>query len=156
MWVAVSSSRGSSGPRDPACTSYVSCTGSQCLHHQCLVTQPVKNLTAIWETWVPSPGWEDSLEKGKATCSSILAWRIPWTPWGHKELDTSEQLSHIQCQLESPIHIHTSLLFQKSFPFNHHRALSSLCYRVSSHQLSASQCRRHKGRRFSPWVREIP
>ena len=41
-------------------------------------------------------GWEDPLEKGKATQSSILAWRIPWTvysPWGHKESDTTEQLS---------------------------------------------------------------
>ena len=44
-----------------------------------LVAQPVKNLPAILETWVQSLGWEDSLEKGKATHSSILAWRIPWT-----------------------------------------------------------------------------
>ena len=42
-----------------------------------LVVQLVKNLPAIWETWVPSLGWEDPLEKGKATHSSILAWRIP-------------------------------------------------------------------------------
>ena len=39
----------------------------------------VKNLPAMWETWVLSLGWEDALEKGKATHSSILAWRIPWT-----------------------------------------------------------------------------
>ena len=39
----------------------------------------VKNLPAMWETWVRSLGWEDPLEKGKATHSSILAWRIPWT-----------------------------------------------------------------------------
>ena len=39
----------------------------------------VKNLPAMQETWVRSLGWEDSLEKGKATHSSILAWRIPWT-----------------------------------------------------------------------------
>ena len=31
----------------------------------------------MWETWVQSQGWEDPLEKGMATCSSILAWRIP-------------------------------------------------------------------------------
>ena len=43
------------------------------------VAQLVKNLPAIWETWVQSLGWEDPLEKGKATHSSILAWRIPWT-----------------------------------------------------------------------------
>ena len=44
-----------------------------------LVAQLVKNLPARWETWVRSLVWEDPLEKGKATHSSILAWRIPWT-----------------------------------------------------------------------------
>ena len=39
----------------------------------------VKNLPAMWETWVQSLGWEDPMEKGKATHSSILAWRIAWT-----------------------------------------------------------------------------
>ena len=60
-----------------------------------LVAQLVKNPPAMWETWVRSLGWEDPLEKGKATQSSTLAWRIPWTirPWGRKELDTTEQLS---------------------------------------------------------------
>ena len=38
----------------------------------------VENLPAMSETWVRSLGWEDPLEKGKATHSSILAWRIPW------------------------------------------------------------------------------
>jgi len=43
-----------------------------------LVAQLVKkNPPAIWETWVQSLGWEDPLKKGKATHSSILAWRIP-------------------------------------------------------------------------------
>ena len=56
-----------------------------------LVAQPVKNLPAMWETWVRSLGWEDPLEKGKATHSSILAWRIPWTSRsGHKESDMTE------------------------------------------------------------------
>ena len=44
-----------------------------------LVAQTVKNLPTIWETWVRSLGWEDLLEKGIATHSSILARRIPWT-----------------------------------------------------------------------------
>jgi len=44
-----------------------------------LVAQRVKNLPAMWETWVQSLGWEDPLEEGVATHSSILAWRIPWT-----------------------------------------------------------------------------
>ena len=43
------------------------------------VAQLVKNPPTMWETWVWSLGWEDSLEKGKVTHSSILAWRIPWS-----------------------------------------------------------------------------
>ena len=43
------------------------------------MAQLVKNPPAMWETWVGSLGWEDPLEKGKATHSSSLAWRIPWT-----------------------------------------------------------------------------
>ena len=46
------------------------------------VAQMVKNLSAMWETWVQSLGWEDPLGKGMPTYSSILAWRIPWPePW---------------------------------------------------------------------------
>ena len=48
-----------------------------------------KNLPAMWKMRVQSLGWEDPLEKGKATHSSILAWRIPWD---RKELDTTERL----------------------------------------------------------------
>ena len=44
-----------------------------------LIAQLVKNLPAIWETWVQSLDWEDPLEEGMATHSSILPWRIPWT-----------------------------------------------------------------------------
>ena len=61
----------------------------------------VRNLPAMWETRVGSLGWEDPLEKGMATHSSILAWRIPWTeqhgelynPWGLKESDMIERLN---------------------------------------------------------------
>ena len=56
-----------------------------------------KNPPAMWETWVRYLGWEDPLEEGKATHSSILAWRIPstcmYSPWGRKESDKTEQLS---------------------------------------------------------------
>ena len=62
-----------------------------------MVTQTVKNIPAMRETRLPSLGWEDPLEKGMATHSSILAWRIPWTEEpgelqfiGHKESDTTE------------------------------------------------------------------
>ena len=44
-----------------------------------LVAQPVKNPPVMRETWVRSLGWEDPLEKAKATHFSYLAWRIPWT-----------------------------------------------------------------------------
>ena len=64
------------------------------------MAQLVKSLPAMQETWVQSLGWEDPLEKEMATHSSILAWRIPWTEesgglesTGHKESDTTEQLS---------------------------------------------------------------
>ena len=46
------------------------------------MAQLVKNLHAMWETWVQSLGWGDTLEKRKAAHSSILAWRIPWTVHG--------------------------------------------------------------------------
>ena len=63
-----------------------------------LVAKTVKNLPAVQKTGVISWHWKYPLEKGMATHSSILAWRIPWTeepgraysPWGHKELDTTE------------------------------------------------------------------
>ena len=57
-----------------------------------LVTQSVKNLPAIQETWVRSLGQEGALKKETAIHSSILIWKIPWTEpsglssWGHKEL----------------------------------------------------------------------
>ena len=48
-------------------------------HWNSLVAKMVKNLPAVQETWVHLLGWEDPLEKGMATHSSILACRIPWT-----------------------------------------------------------------------------
>ena len=48
-------------------------------HRASLVAQMVKNLPAVQETQVQSPGWENPLEKGMATHFSILAWRILWT-----------------------------------------------------------------------------
>ena len=58
-----------------------------------LVAQLVENLPAVWETWVRFLGWEDPLEKGKSTHSSILAWRIPRTvSIGIAESETTERL----------------------------------------------------------------
>ena len=65
------------------------------------MAQTVKNLPAVQEMGVQSPGQEDPLEKGMATHSSMLAWRIPVdqrnladdSPWGHKESDMTERLT---------------------------------------------------------------
>ena len=59
-----------------------------------LVAQLVKNPPAMWEIWVQSLGWEDPLEKGKATHSSILAWRIPWTTV-HEDARSQTRLSYL-------------------------------------------------------------
>ena len=58
-----------------------------------LVAQLVKNLPAMWETWVLSLGWEDPLEKGKATHSRPGEFHGLYSPWGHKESDMTERLS---------------------------------------------------------------
>ena len=50
------------------------------------MTQMVKNPPAMWETWVRSLGWEDPLEEGMTTYSSILAWRIPMEPGGPQSM----------------------------------------------------------------------
>ena len=62
-----------------------------------MVAQLVKNLLAMWENWVRSLSREDPLEKGMVTHSSILAGEfhgqrnlVGYSPWGHKELDTTE------------------------------------------------------------------
>ena len=62
-----------------------------------VVAQLVKNLPAMQETCFQSLGQKDPLEKGKATHSGILAWRIPRTqePGGYKQPDVTEQLTHL-------------------------------------------------------------
>ena len=75
-----------------------------------LVAQLVKNLLAMWETWVRSLGWEDPLKKKTATHSNILAWRIPWIVQSIKILNEVcsgiiylKQKKHIQ--IKTLIHI---------------------------------------------------
>ena len=74
-----------------------------------LVVHLVKNPLAMSETWVRSLGWEDPLEKGKATHSSILAWRIPWTKSmglqrvGHNGVTFIFNQCNILCYLQKSI-----------------------------------------------------
>ena len=65
-----------------------------------LVAQMVKNLPAVWETWVQSLGWEDPLEEGMQPIPVFLPGHshgqgslAGYSPWGHSELDTTERLS---------------------------------------------------------------
>ena len=76
-----------------------------------MVAQTVNNLPAMRETQVQSLDWEDPLEKGMATHPSIRAWRNAWTeepgglsPWGRKELDTSECLIHTNTHKHTHTH----------------------------------------------------
>ena len=66
----------------------------------------VKDPPAMWETWVWSLGWEDPLEEGMATHSSILTYRIPWTEeagglqsMSHKELDMTDMTEQLSTAL---------------------------------------------------------
>ena len=89
-----------------------------------LVTQLVKNPPAMWETWVQNLGWEDPLEKGKAAHSSMLAWRTPWSPWGHRESDAAERLHSASLQLTddllnlSPAFFQGLALYVVIYPFS--------------------------------------
>ena len=66
-----------------------------------LVSQLAKNPPAVRETWVQSLDWEDLLEKGTATHSNILAWRIPWTVWPMRSQRVGHELSNFHFQFYS-------------------------------------------------------
>ena len=87
-----------------------------------IVAQLLKNPPAMRETWLQSLGWEDPLEEGMATHSSILAWRISmdrgaWqdTVHGITELEMTEQLSTAHIHLYKQL-IHRILLYSPKFP----------------------------------------
>ena len=61
-----------------------------------LVTHIIRNLPAMWETWVKSLGWEDPLEKERLPTPVFWPGEFHglYSPWGHKESDTTERLFH--------------------------------------------------------------
>ena len=81
-----------------------------------LVAQMVKNLPAMLETWVQSLGWEDPLENGMATHSSILAWRIPWAdePGGLQSMG-SQRMSGTTERLTLLLHFQDSCFIYSTF-----------------------------------------
>ena len=107
------------------------------------MAQMVRNLPAMWDTWVQPLGWEDSLQEGMATDSSILAWRIPmdrgawWaTIHGVVELDTTEQLStHITSQFlnisitSKETAYPLAIIFLYPFPIHTSQAIANLLYK---------------------------
>ena len=115
---------------------FISCEFCTDSLHLGLVVQTVKNLPAMWETWVRSLVWEDPLEEGMATHFSILAWKIPmdrgaWraTVQGVAELDMTERLSTAHSR---PI-------------FSHFELFKSQCLNIFEHQLQLkcySRCSR--------------
>ena len=83
-----------------------------------LVTQMVKTLPAMQETWFWSLDWEDPLEKGTATHSSILAWRIPWTEEpGRLQSMGSQRAGHDWATFTSFHNLEVNLLFAQSSQF---------------------------------------
>ena len=111
------------------------------------MAQLVKKLLAMWETWVQSLGWEDPLEKGKATHSSILAWRL-YSPWGRKVSDTTERLSlHFPLlldllliiELSPPIPGNQHLFYFSNLKMNKESIFSSTMHKVNFLNSSSSR-----------------
>ena len=111
-----------------------------------------KNLPAMLETWVRFLGWEDPLEENMATHPSILAWRIPGmeerggcSPWGHKESDTTEQLSTAQHRRGERVTGTSTvqdvqLIKPDAGEFPGGSVVRALCFH-------------YRGHRFNPWFR---
>ena len=105
-----------------------------------LVAQKVKNLLAMQETWIQSLGWEDLLEEGMATYSSVLAWRILWTEEPGRQQSTGSQRVGHDLVTRSPNH-HQHYILECIFKVNLIYGLQYkyivpfflLCYTVGSH-----------------------
>ena len=103
----------------------------------------VKNPPALRDTWVWSLGWTDHQEKGKATQSSILAWRIPWTysPRGCIESDTTEWLSLSQLLVENRnFTVHHLKNYDNKFAIIIHTRLEQKTYRAKCDIVTIISC----------------
>ena len=116
-----------------------------------LVAQMIKNLLAMQETLVLSLGGEDSLEKGRATHSSILAWRIPWrrslagfSPWSYKDSNTTKQLTYFIVNSHPVYRVNSIWHVLWCFPGG------------TSGKDPTCQCKRYNRYSFNPWVVKIP
>ena len=82
-----------------------------------LMSQKVKNLLAMQETWIQSLGWEDLLEEGMATYSSVVAWRILWTEEPGRQQSTGSQRVGRDLVTRSPNH-HQHYILECIFKVN--------------------------------------
>ena len=82
------------------------------------MAQMVKNLPAMQKTWVHPVGWEDPLEKGMATHSTVLAWRIPWTeePGGHRVAKHWTQLKRLSMHVKQIYNLGQVIYSESGFP----------------------------------------
>ena len=131
----------------------------------------IKNLPAMWETWVWSLGWEDPLEKEMATHSSILAWRIPWTEepgrlWykGSQRIrhdwETFTSLPWKKMLLQSCFYFLSSFLlpfFHSSFTCSHiHRYIDiHINFKQTSESWSVVSDSLWPHGLYSPWILQI-
>ena len=83
-----------------------------------LMAQMVKNLPAMQKTWVQSVGWEDPLEKGIVTHSTILAWRIAWieASGGHRVAKHWTQLKQVSMHVKQTHNLGQGIYFEAHFP----------------------------------------
>ena len=112
-----------------------------------LVAQLVKNPPAMWETWVWSLGWEDPLEKGKATYSSILAWRISMNCIRHRVAKSRTRLSdfHWIICLKIPLEKEMTIHSRKSHGKRSLVGYSLGCHKRVGHYLATKQLRYLRG-----------
>ena len=107
-----------------------------------LVTKLVKNSAAMQDTWVQSLGWEGPLEKGMSTHSSILAWKIPYSPWG-QGYDNSLQYSCLENPKDrgawqSTVHGVTKSWARLSDFTSFHISISQMCIFLAEYKSHAS------------------
>ena len=104
------------------------------------MAQRVKNPLAMWETWVQSLGWEDSLEEGMAAHSSMLAWRIPWTkePGGLQSMGSqsqtglSDEAQHSTFDRQYMIHANVHSTFDRQYMIHANVSSHSLLFKIRS------------------------
>ena len=119
-----------------------SSAGQQWRHMAYLVAQMVKTLPAMQETWVRSLGQKDPLEKGMATHSSILDWRIPWTEEPSRLYSMgSQRIGHDWAT--------------NTFTFNGDTDIEGGMYGESNMETYITICKVHSQREFGVWLKEL-